>query len=104
MSAKAHSKRAGNPVQVAPEATSRARRGANGRMPARVSGDTRSALPTMRAATRRRDAACSPDAKRTPRKAKRAKRTHSLGGRLAAAIRVARLRASRAAEEFGRRR
>jgi len=58
----------------------------------------------MQAAARRRNAVRSPDAVPGPRKTKRAKRTHSLGGRLAAAIRMTRLRASRAAEEFGGRR
>jgi len=56
----------------------------------------------MHASARRRGA--RPDLNRAPRKRKRAKRTSGLGGRLAAAIRTARLRASRAAEEFGARR
>jgi hypothetical protein len=57
----------------------------------------------MHASARRRTAARAPVAAR-PRKGKPGKRTHALGGRLAAAIRTARLRAGRAAEEFGLRR
>ncbi|HEV2540278.1 MAG TPA: hypothetical protein VGU03_11285 [Frateuria sp.] len=64
----------------------------------RPAGDARcGTLATMRASARRSDAARAAEAR--PRKAKRAKRARSLGGRLAAAIRMARLRAHRAAEE-----
>ena len=52
MSAKAHSKRAGNPVQVAPEATSRARRG--GERPHASEGQRRH--PKCTADDARRDA------------------------------------------------
>lgn len=61
-----------------------------------------SMLATMRAAARRCHAARAAEVKprkAKPRKAKRAKQARSLGGRLAAAIRMARLRAHRAAEE-----
>lgn len=81
----------------------RARQGDVGRMSRARGGAARCALPTMRAATRRRGPRAR-DLASTPRKPKRGKRTPGLGGRLAAAIRMARLRASRAAEEFGARR
>lgn len=95
-------KRADKPVRVASDGMARARQGAASRMPAARNGEVRGALPTMQASARR----CGPGtgAANAPRKPKRAKRAPGLGGRLAAAIRVARLRASRAAEEFGRRR
>lgn len=54
-------------------------------------------LATMRASARRPRAAHTAAAR--PRKAKRAKRMRNLGGRLAAAMRIARLRACRAAED-----
>lgn len=60
---------------------------------------TRVALPTMQASARRCRAMRSPEAA-AKRKSKRAKRARSLGGRLAAAIQLARLRASRAAEDY----
>jgi hypothetical protein len=61
-------------------------------VPSRVS------VPAMRASARKRaDAGAS-------RKAKRAKRARIPGGRLAAATRIARLRAGRAAEERHRER
>lgn len=103
MTAKAGSKRAGNPVRVASTGTARARRGANGRMVQPGEAQAGGALPAMHASARR-DAVRASEAVRSPRKAKRAKRTPGLGGRLAAAIRTARLRAGRAAEEFGLRR
>jgi hypothetical protein len=74
MAAKASSERAGAPPRQA-----------------------RRTLPAIRASVRRSEV-------RTPRKARRAKHAPGLGGRLAAAIRTARLRAIRAAEEFGMRR
>lgn len=102
MSAKAGSKRAGGPVRVASNDIDRARRRANGRAPA--GGDAiRAALPMMRASARRRKGVHAPEDART-RKSKRAKRAPTLGGRLAAAIRMTRLRASRSAEEFRMRR
>jgi hypothetical protein len=51
-------------------------------------------LATMRASARRHRAAAA-----KPLKSKRSKRVRSLGGRLAAAMRMARLRACRAAED-----
>jgi hypothetical protein len=62
-------------------------------------GISRSTLPTLQASARRRNAARKPDAVRAPPKPKRTKRASTLGGRLAAAIRMTRLRAIRAAEE-----
>lgn len=103
MADKTVSKRAGASVKVAPDGLGHARRGTNGRY-APGDGATPGVLPAMRASVRRRDAARPSEAARPPRKSKRPKRAPGLGGRLAAAIRVARLRASRAAEEFGRRR
>jgi hypothetical protein len=94
MSGKAGSKRAGNGM-------ARARQGANGRMAPAREGAARGAPPAMRASARRPGA---PGVAGAPRKSKRARRPPSLGGRLAAAIRTARLRARRAAEEFGARR
>lgn len=103
MSAKAGSKRAGGPVRVASNGIDRARRGSNGR--ASAGGDrVRGALPMMRASARRRKAVHASEDARAPRKSKRAKRAPTLGGRLAAAIRMTRLRASRSAEEFRMRR
>lgn len=58
-------------------------------------------LPTMQASARRCRAMRSPEAA-AKRKSKRPKRARSLGGRLAAAIRLTRLRASRAAEDYFR--
>lgn len=63
-----------------------------------ASVQSRMSVPTMRASARKR---ADPGALR---KAKRAKRTRILGGRLAAATRIARLRAGRAAEERHRER
>lgn len=60
----------------------------------------RGMLPAMRASARRRNAAPAADEAK-PRKAKRARPARNLGGRLAATIRMARLRAHRAAEEHG---
>ena len=60
----------------------------------------RVSLPTMQASARRCRAMRSPEAAK--RKSKRPKRARSLGGRLAAAIRLTRLRASRAAEDYFR--
>jgi hypothetical protein len=57
----------------------------------------------MRASVRRRDARTA-DAVQPRRKGKRSRRANALGGRLAASVRTARLRARRAAEEFGLRR
>ncbi|MCX7512298.1 hypothetical protein [Frateuria sp. STR12] len=100
MSAKAVSRRAGNPVRVAANDTIGAPRVANGRTGERRAGG---ALPTMRASARR-NAARVEGREPARRKAKRGRRAPSLGGRMAAAIRAARLRACRAAEEFGLRR
>lgn len=61
----------------------------------------RVSLPTMQASARRCRAMRSPEAA-AKRKSKRPKRSRSLGGRLAAAIRLTRLRASRAAEDYFR--
>ena len=80
-----------------------ARQGDEGRMTRARGGAARWALPTMHASARRRGPRVH-DVAGAPRKPKRAKRTPGLGGRLAAAIRMARLRAGRAAEEFGARR
>lgn len=98
MAAKAGSKRAGDPGQKVIGIGGRARRGTDGRHLPRGEGAPRATLPTMHASARRRGVAS--DARR-PRKGKQ---TRLLGGRLAAAIRTARLRAGRAAEEFGLRR
>jgi hypothetical protein len=81
----------------------RARQGANGRH-APPGGVRRRALPAMRASVRRRDVAHTADALQPRRKGKRSRRANALGGRLAASVRTARLRARRAAEEFGLRR
>jgi hypothetical protein len=102
MSSKAGSKRAGSPVRAASGGSVQAREGAKGH-PARVDA-ARAALPTMRASARRLGPRTS-GATGTPRKAMRPRqRAPGLGGRLAAAIRMARLRAGRAAEESGLRR
>ncbi|UGB39461.1 hypothetical protein [Frateuria soli] len=63
---------------------------------------TRGVLPAMRASVRRRGGARPPTVR--PSRKGKSRRGHGLGTRLAATIRVARLRASRVAEEFGRRR
>lgn len=101
MATRAVSRCAGKAAQVAPGAPDHAHRETNGRL---ARGAGRGALPAMRASVRRRGAACVGDGRRPARKGKRPRRAPGLGGRLAAAIRVGRLRASRAAEEFGLRR
>lgn len=98
MSIKAGSKRAGDPQRATLGGGARARQGAGGRA-LRTPGT----LPAMRASARRRGPRVH-EAARAPRKARRARYAPSVGGRLAAAIRTARLRASRAAEESGLRR
>jgi hypothetical protein len=95
MTVKTASKRA---AEVTVGGIVRTRRGDQGRM-SRV----RCALPTMQASARR-PGPRTRNVAGAPRRPKRAKRTSGLGGRLAAAIRMARLRAGRAAEEFGTRR
>jgi hypothetical protein len=95
MNAKTASKRA---AEVTAGGIVHTRQGDQGRM-SRVRG----ALPTMQASVRR-PGPRTRNVAGAPRTSKRAKRTPGLGGRLAAAIRMARLRAGRAAEEFGARR
>jgi hypothetical protein len=95
MTAKTASKRA---AEVTAGDSVRTRQGEQGRL-SRVRGT----LPTMQASARRPGPRTRSVAG-APRRPKRVKRTSGLGGRLAAAMRMARLRASRAAEEFGARR
>jgi hypothetical protein len=102
MSAKATSRRASGLAPAARGAGS-ARDRAKAPVPA---GDLapRSALPAMRATERRHKAAHPSEPAPALRRSKRAAHGPSLGGRLAAAIRIARLRASRAAEDYAARR
>jgi hypothetical protein len=96
MAAKASPVPAGSSAQGCNQTSDHVRRAAAART--RPAGDARyGTLATMRASARRHHAARAAQAK--PRKAKRAKHARNLGGRLAAAIRMARLRAHRAAEE-----
>lgn len=84
------------PAQAGPQTTDRLRRAATAGM--RPLADARGGtLATMRASARRHRVARAIDAK--PRKTKRARPMRNLGGRLAAAMRMARLRACRAAED-----
>ena len=92
-----HRQKRADEVQPA-RAAKRARQRGRGTGPVDEAG-ARVRPPTMQASARRCRAMRSPEAA-AKRKSKRAKRTHSLGGRLAAAIRLARLRAGRAAEEY----
>jgi hypothetical protein len=95
MTAKTASKRAAG---VAAGDSVRTRQGEQGCI-SRVRGT----LPTMQASARRTGPRTR-SVTGAPRRPKQAKRTPGLGGRLAAAMRMARLRASRAAKEFGARR
>jgi hypothetical protein len=80
-----------------------ARQGDEGRVDRLRGGIARGVLPTMQASARRRGPR-APGAAGSPRKPKRSKHSSGLGGRLAAAVRMARLRAGRAAEDFRARR